>query len=673
MLGQTLGSYTIERELGRGGMGAVYTAVHGLLGRRAAVKVLRDDLSRDQASVQRFFNEARALTAIKHPSIVEIYDFGFAPDGAAFIVMELMEGESLAARLRRVGRLPVASALVVARQVATALAAAHRAGIVHRDLKPDNAFLVADPEVAGGERVKLLDFGVAKLAIGPASAARTSTGAIVGTPHYMSPEQCEGSRAVDHRSDLYSLGVMLFEMLTGRLPFVGEGVGGIIGAHLFVEPPAVRSLAPEVPPEVEAFVAQLLAKTPDARPQTADEVVTALGRLGAPTSAIASHPAPRAPADPAVGHLPTLPTPARPEALDSTLSAAARMPIDPGPAPRRSRRGLLVGALGGGAVAAVAVIAIVAAGGGSDGAGTAIDAAATAPADAALAIAPVDAAIDAPGNAADAVAAMRFALAERDFPRVRALLDAVYDATTDGDAERAEADRLFAEARPLALDAARTQVATAVKERQCTEARELVVAAAADWSSDATAAQVKALERLAASCKLRPGGSGSGSGSAGSGSAGSGGGSDGSGSGSGSAGSGDGSGSGSAGSGSGDGSGRGSADPPAVPTFADRLKGIVQATRRDDHAAALPVCRELLAGPVPRSQRPVLDRYCAIVACNTGEARMARDLIRRLPRDTVKPIVLACTEHGIDISLRGLDATLPAPAPPPPSEPPPAN
>ncbi len=278
MLGQTLGSYTIERELGRGGMGAVYAAVHTLLGRRAAVKVLLAELSRDQAQVQRFFNEARAATAIKHPSIVEIYDFGWAADGSAYIVMELMDGEPLSARLKRIGRLSVAQAATIARQAATALAAAHRAGIVHRDLKPDNVFLVPDAEVAGGERVKLLDFGVAKLAA-PGAASRTTTGAIMGTPRYMSPEQCEGARAVDHRTDLYALGCVLFEMVAGRVPFISDGVGGLIGMHLHVPPPRLRELAPAAPAELEAIVARLLAKTPDDRYQTADEVAAALARV----------------------------------------------------------------------------------------------------------------------------------------------------------------------------------------------------------------------------------------------------------------------------------------------------------------------------------------------------------------------------------------------------------
>jgi serine/threonine protein kinase len=152
VIGAALGTYTIERELGRGGMGAVYVGSHSLLGRRAAIKVLLPELSRNQAVVNRFFNEARAATAIKHPGIVEIYDFGFATDGSAYIVMELLAGESLADRLRR-GRLPLATAIQIARQTAAALGAAHRAGIVHRDLKPDNIYLVPDAETAIGERV----------------------------------------------------------------------------------------------------------------------------------------------------------------------------------------------------------------------------------------------------------------------------------------------------------------------------------------------------------------------------------------------------------------------------------------------------------------------------------------------------------------------------------------
>ncbi|HVV83754.1 MAG TPA: serine/threonine-protein kinase, partial [Kofleriaceae bacterium] len=363
MLGQTLGAYRIEKELGRGGMGAVYTAVHTLLGRRAAVKVLLSDLSRNQEQVQRFFNEARAATAIKHPSIVEIYDFGWAPDGSAYIVMELMEGEPLSARLRRHGRLPVPIALTIARQVANALHAAHRAGIIHRDLKPDNVFLVADVEVAGGERVKLLDFGIAKLA-GEGQVSQTSTGAIMGTPLYMSPEQCEGARLVDPRSDLYSLGCMLFQMIAGQVPFTSEGVGGLIGMHLFMPAPALRTMAPDAPPEVEALVARLLAKRPDERFQSAEELAGALGRLGAASGAMmAAAPMPSYPGmAPPAGAAPSWPG-AMP-GVSTTLSSAAGAHPGTMPAPARSRRGLWLG-LGGVAAAGAAVtIALVAGSGG---------------------------------------------------------------------------------------------------------------------------------------------------------------------------------------------------------------------------------------------------------------------------------------------------------------------
>ena len=353
MLGQTLGSYTIERELGRGGMGAVYAAVHTLLGRRAAVKVLLGELSRDQAQVERFFNEARAATAIKHPSIVEIYDFGWAADGSAYIVMELMAGEPLAARLKRVGRLSVAQAATIARQVATALAAAHRAGIVHRDLKPDNVFLVPDEEVAGGERVKLLDFGIAKL-VATGAASRTTTGAIMGTPLYMSPEQCEGSRAVDHRTDLYALGCVLFEMVTGRAPFISDGVGGLIGMHLHVPPPRLRELAPDAPAELEAIVARLLAKAPGDRYQTADEVAVELARV----AGVAITAPGRAASGPAVA-----PVSAPAAGGATTRSAAASAHAAPSVPAGGGRRGLWI-ALGGAAVVGGAVIAVVAASGG---------------------------------------------------------------------------------------------------------------------------------------------------------------------------------------------------------------------------------------------------------------------------------------------------------------------
>jgi serine/threonine-protein kinase len=270
----------------------VYAAEHTLLGRPAAIKVLLPELSRNQDMVHRFFNEARAATAIRHPGIVEIYDFGWMPDGAAYIVMELLEGEPLSKRHQR-GRLRWQAAIGIARQIAGALAAAHAKGIVHRDLKPDNVFLVRDAEVPGGERIKLLDFGIAKLdrlaPSGPRSggAALTVDGAVIGTPSYMAPEQCRGV-AVDHRVDLYSLGCVVFELCSGRPPFVGEGTGDVLAAHIHLAPPTLSAVGVEAPYAVEQLVQRLLAKLPAARVQTADALIRAIDAISVEPPAAAA-------------------------------------------------------------------------------------------------------------------------------------------------------------------------------------------------------------------------------------------------------------------------------------------------------------------------------------------------------------------------------------------------
>ena len=268
LIGSALGNYRIVEQLGQGGMGEVYVGRHEKLGHRVAVKVLRLEMSRNADMVRRFFNEAQATTAIRSPGIIQIFDFGNAPDGRAYFVMELLEGQSLEARLKQ-RRPDYAECCRIGRQVTNVLQAAHTAGITHRDLKPDNLFLVPDVEVVGGERVKVLDFGIAKLA-GEVHAAgvKTRTDVVMGTPTYMSPEQSRGAGTVDARSDIYSLGCILFEMVCGRPPFIGEGAGGIIGAHQYVEPPQPRSLAPDVPPRLAKLILQMLAKPPEARPQT---------------------------------------------------------------------------------------------------------------------------------------------------------------------------------------------------------------------------------------------------------------------------------------------------------------------------------------------------------------------------------------------------------------------
>ena len=283
MLGNIVGSYRIIGKLGKGGMGAVYLAEHTLIGRQAAIKTLLPQFCNQPAIVRRFFNEAKATTAVKHPGIVEIHDFGLQDDGTAFIAMEYLEGETLKARMRRLGRLPTGQAVEIIRQTASALAAAHSKGIIHRDLKPDNIFIVPDPEIT--ERMKILDFGIAKLMEGEdAGSHRTGTGTIMGTPSYMSPEQCRGAGKVDLRADLYSLGCILFEMLCGQPPFVREGSGAVLGAHMYEPPPPPSSLEPAIAPALEAFILRLLAKEPAARFATATELIRALPGSRAPTN-----------------------------------------------------------------------------------------------------------------------------------------------------------------------------------------------------------------------------------------------------------------------------------------------------------------------------------------------------------------------------------------------------
>jgi serine/threonine-protein kinase len=373
---RVIGQYRITSVLGQGGMGVVYAAEHALLGRPAAVKVLRPELSGTSDAVTRFFNEARSATVIGHPGIVEIYDFGWTPGGTAFIVMELLRGETLRARRGRT-QLPWSTALALTRQIAGALGAAHAKGIVHRDLKPDNIFLVLDPEVPGGERIKLLDFGLAKLVDPPPGQHLTRTGALLGTPTYMAPEQCRGV-AVDARADLYALGCILFELCTGQPPFIGEGHGDVLMAHINTPPPTIASLAWSVPPEIEVLVQRLLAKAPGDRAQTAEEVVRLVDTTVAAIGVIA--PGMGAAGGISAGGLSagrissgsifsdtiassvTGREPVRVpfERADSTLSSAASTHLNVlSPAPRR--RVALVGG-GAGVVALAAAIALAAAG-----------------------------------------------------------------------------------------------------------------------------------------------------------------------------------------------------------------------------------------------------------------------------------------------------------------------
>jgi len=262
-------------------MGAVYLAEHPGIGRRVAVKVLHKNYTRDEHLLARFLNEARAANAIRHPNIIEILDSGMLADGTPFLVMELLEGESLGTRLRQAGALQIRTAVDFAYQTASALGAAHAKGIVHRDLKPDNLFVIPDQHDAGRERIKVLDFGIAKLQQGSvADSVKTRTGTLMGTPIYMSPEQCRGTRSVDHRSDIYSLGVIFYEMLVGQPPFVSEGFGDLVNMHLNVAPAPARTKRPEIPLAIDAIVMKMLSKNPEERYAEMSEFQAALKTSG---------------------------------------------------------------------------------------------------------------------------------------------------------------------------------------------------------------------------------------------------------------------------------------------------------------------------------------------------------------------------------------------------------
>jgi serine/threonine-protein kinase len=270
--GEMVGEYRIEALVGRGGFGAVYRATHPVIGKAAAIKVLSRQYSSNPEMVARFVAEARAVNRIGHKNIVDIFSFGTTPDGRQYYVMELLEGQPLDAYLSERGPLGIEEAMPILKGIARAVDAAHAAGIAHRDLKPANIFLSFDDD---RPFPKLLDFGIAKLlpaVSGDAAVPRTQTGAPMGTPHYMSPEQCRGA-AVDQRTDVYSFGVMVHEMLTGSLPFFKESQLELMMEHLTARPPRLSERAPELPAALDEPVLRMLEKDPEKRPSTLGEAV----------------------------------------------------------------------------------------------------------------------------------------------------------------------------------------------------------------------------------------------------------------------------------------------------------------------------------------------------------------------------------------------------------------
>ena len=367
MLGERVGNYVIKQLLGEGGMGQVFLAEHPQIGKRVALKVLHAELASNQEITTRFFHEAKAVNDIAHPNIVDILDFGRAPTSqgdVVYLVMELLIGSTLTSAIEQ-GPLDPQRTTRIALEVADALAASHGKGIVHRDLKPDNIMLVTRGRE---EYVKLLDFGIAKVTNTGAST-KTRTGMVMGTPTYMSPEQCEGRGAVDHRTDIYALGIVLYEMLTGRVPFTGSGYGEILVKQMTEAPAPLSALRPGIPPHLELLVQKALQKRPEERFASMQEMAMALAhpeqyveargglRGFLPTSPIASAP----PSAATVVLSATGTTPPHPTTLSqsagqmapvtpSMLTAQPAMPV------RRSKAPLVAM----GAVAAAAIAAVIA-------------------------------------------------------------------------------------------------------------------------------------------------------------------------------------------------------------------------------------------------------------------------------------------------------------------------
>jgi serine/threonine-protein kinase len=382
LVNTTVGNYRVTKLLGEGGMGAVYLGEHPVIGRKVAIKVLHAALARDQDIVARFFNEARAIHLIGHPNIVEILDFGQTPDGQPYFIMEFLTGEALSEVVAR-GPIAPAEVAVIADQMCRALSAAHGKGIVHRDLKPHNVQLI---EKDGAPMVKILDFGVAKILAAPdgSQSVKTRTGSLMGTPLYMSPEQCKGAGLLDHRTDIYSLGVMFFEMLAGRPPFMAEGIGELFAKHMLEEAPSLLEIAPQTPPGMAAAVMKSLNKELDDRFSSMEEFRQAmLGEIQIAGSG--KSPAKR----PAMGAgtRPIGTQTMSPQAQSTTLSSATSEIDDELAAPKK-KTGLIVGVVGG--LAAAAAVAFFATQGGSkDGAkGERKAAVAAAPAPAPAPVAP---------------------------------------------------------------------------------------------------------------------------------------------------------------------------------------------------------------------------------------------------------------------------------------------
>lgn len=341
------GKYRIVRLLGEGGMGAVYEGDNTRIHRRVAIKVLHSGVAENADAVQRFEREAQAAGRIGSQHIVEVLDLGDLPDGDRYMVMEYMAGDSLSERIRKVGKLRPDQIYPIAHQLLEGLQAAHAAGIIHRDLKPDNVFVLTEH---GNQRdfVKILDFGISKFsALGNESGfSMTRTGAVMGTPYYMSPEQAKGAKGMDQRADLYSVGVILYECATGQVPFNADTFNELLFKIVLEEPPPLESLVPDINPGFAEIIRRAMAREPAHRFQTAKEFQAAIEHWanGAGVVTHADMTGPR----PAMPSLASAPAPTQPSpALAGTHGAWAAESQ-----PKKSNTGLIVA----GALAAVVLL-----------------------------------------------------------------------------------------------------------------------------------------------------------------------------------------------------------------------------------------------------------------------------------------------------------------------------
>lgn len=275
-VGEVVGEkYRLVRLLGEGGMGTVYEARHDVIGRRFAVKFLHAELAGHPEILARFRREAQAAGSLENENIAAVTDFGTSPDGAPYIVMEFLEGQDLAKVLAQTGPLPIQRAAHILIQVCRGLFAAHGRGIVHRDLKPENLLLQTRGD--GGDLVKILDFGIAKLkSTEHRPEAATRTGITLGTPYYMPPEQARGQKELDERADIYALGVILFELLSGQKPHNGENYNAILYSILMQAAPRIETYRPDLPPELATLVHRAMAADANERPQSVSELAEAL-------------------------------------------------------------------------------------------------------------------------------------------------------------------------------------------------------------------------------------------------------------------------------------------------------------------------------------------------------------------------------------------------------------